>query len=49
MMDGRYRNWQCESFRENYRRYAGRVNQARRERYHDPNDSTYRAQALARA
>lgn len=49
MFDGDYREHEKERSRENHRQNAATINQARRERYHNPNDSTYRDKALARA
>lgn len=49
MMDGDYRERECARSRANHQLGVTAINQARRERYHDPNDSDYRNQALARA
>ncbi len=49
LLDESYREQECARSRSHYQRNATTINQARRERYHDKSDSTYRDQALARA
>ncbi len=49
LLDGDYREQEKERSRESHQRNADKINQARQKRYHDPEDSSYRDKAVARA